>query len=299
MTMQQAAYQLLVVDPCQETQARIRQQLQGRGYTIISAPDPASAMTLVDSVSPDIVITDLFLREGTGMAFVKDLYARRELCPVIVMAQEATELAILEALRAGAVDYLHKPIAEAELAHVLQRAKDVVPDDLAALPGIRGADHRLSVDSDPAHIPGIVSWLLKTTASTLSPIRQLQLRGALQELLFNAVEHGNLEISNQEKQKALLDGQYGELLAKRRSQARLRDRSVNIHIVHDRAADHLVYRITDEGNGFKWRTLLDHAHESRESEAANGRGIFLTRAFFPALVYNERGNEVALTVPLS
>ncbi len=299
MTTQQAAYQLLVVDPSQETQARIGQQLQGRGYSVVAASDPDSAMTLIDSVAPDIVITDLFLREGTGMAFVKDLYARRELCPVIVMALEAPEQTILEAFRAGAVDYLHKPIAEAELAHVLQRAKDVIPDDLTDLPGIRSADYRLSVDSDPAHIPGIVSWLIKTTASTVSPIRQLQLRGALQELLFNAVEHGNLEISSQDKQKALLDGQYEKLVATRRSQAQLRDRSVTIHIVHDRAADRLVYRIIDEGKGFQWRTLLDHAHEARESEAENGRGIFLTRAFFPTMIYNERGNEVALTMPLS
>lgn len=289
----------MVVDPCRDTQARIRQQLQGRGYSIVTASDPDSAMTLIDSASPDIVITDLFLSEGTGLAFVKDLYARRELCPVVVMAQEAPEQTIVEALRAGAADYLHKPIDEAELALVLQRAKDVVPGDLVELPGIRSAEVRLSMDSDPAHIPRIVSWLIKTTASTFPPIRQLQLRGSLQELLFNAIEHGNLEISSEEKHQALMEGRYEQLVAKRRSEARLRDRKVDIHIRHDRTADHVVYRITDEGNGFNWRTLFERSHDVRESEAANGRGIFLTHALFPALVYNDRGNEVSLTLSLS
>lgn len=297
--MQPSAYRLLVVDPCHETQARISQQLQGRGYSITRASDPDSALTLVDAIAPDIVITDLFLSEGSGMAFVRDVTARREGCPVVVMAQEAPEQTILEALRTGAVDYLHKPIGEAELAQVLQRAKDVVPGDLAEIPGIRGVEFRLSVDSDPACIPGIVSWLIKTTASTILPMRQLQLRGALQELLFNAVEHGNLEISCQEKHLALMASRYEQLVAQRRSQARLRDRSVTLHVLHDRAAHQMVYRITDEGKGFDWRTLFDRCHEIRESEGASGRGILLTHALFPALVYNDQGNEVSLTVSLS
>lgn len=297
--MQEVAYRLLVVDPCHETQALIDQQLQGRGYSITRASDPDSALTLIDSVAPDIIITDLFLSEGIGMAFMKDVHARRELCPVVVMAQEAPEQTILEALRAGAVDYLHKPICEAELAQVLQRAKDVVPGDLVDLPGVRGAEYRLLVDSDPACIPGIVSWLIKTTASPIFPIGQLQLRGALQELLFNAIEHGNLEISGQDKHQALMESRYEQLVAQRRAQARLRDRSVTIQILHDRTAHQMVYRITDEGNGFDWRTLFNCSHEARESEAASGRGILLTQALFPALVYNDRGNEVSLTVPLT
>lgn len=296
--MQQAAYRLLVVDPCQDTQDLITQQLQGRGYSVITASDRASAISLVDSASPDIIMTDLFLPDGTGLAMLQELSVHHEYCPVIAMALDAPEQTIVEALRAGAVDYLHKPIAEAELAQVLQRAKDVVPGDLVGLPGVRGAAHRLSVESDPVHIPGIISWLIKTTASAIPPIRQLQLRGALQELLFNAIEHGNLEISGQEKHQALMASRYEQLVAQRRSQARLRDRSVTIEVLHDRAAHQMVYRITDEGQGFNWQTLFDRRHEVHESEAANGRGIFLTHALFPALVYNDRGNEVSLTVPL-
>jgi len=298
MTTTPAAYQLLVVDPCRDTKALISHQLQGRGFSIREVSDPASAIATLDSEFPDIVLTDLFLPEGAGLTLVEELFARREYCPVIAMAVGAPEQMILEALRAGAVDYLHKPITEAELAKVLQRAKDVVPGNFVDLPGICSADYRLSVDSDPAHIPGIVSWLIKTTASTFSSIRQLQLRGALQELLFNAIEHGNLEISGEEKCQALMEGQYEQLVVQRRSQARLRDRNVVIQILRDRGVDQMVYRITDEGSGFKWRALFERSHEVCESEAGNGRGIFLTRAWFPALVYNDRGNEVSLTVPL-
>jgi two-component system, cell cycle response regulator len=293
-----ASDHLLVIDPCPDTQARIAEQLQGRGFSVIAASDPTTALTTIDMAAPDIVITDLFLPEATGLTLLKELKARHELCPVIVMAKDAPEPMIVQALRIGAADYLHKPVTEEELAHALQRARNLLPGDLADIPGLCRSEYRLTVDSDPTHIPGVISWLIKTTASTLPSIRRLHLRGALQELLFNAVEHGNLEIQYQEKQKALMDGRYEQLLAHRLAQARLRDRRVIMHVLHDKDANSLVYRILDEGKGFKWRSLLTRSQEVCRSEDANGRGIFLARSFFPCLMYNEQGNEVTITVPL-
>jgi anti-sigma regulatory factor (Ser/Thr protein kinase) len=130
-------------------------------------------------------------------------------------------------------------------------------------------------------------------------MQRLHLQGALQELLFNAIEHGNLEIFYQEKKEALADGCYDQLVAQRLAQTRLRDRRVTIQVLHDKSATQLVYRITDEGKGFKWRSLLTRSQAVLELEGANGRGIFLTRSFFPSLAYNERGNEVTITVPIS
>ena len=289
---------LLVIDPCPDTQARIAEQLQSRGFSVVAASDPTTALTTIDMAAPDIVITDLFLPEATGLTLLKELKTKRELCPVIIMAKNAPESMIVQALRIGAADYLHKPVTDEELTHALQRARNLLPGDLADIPGLCRSEYRLTFDSDPAHIPGMISWLIKTTASTLPAIRRLHLHGALQELLFNAVEHGNLEIVYQEKQEALVEGCYEQLLARRLAQARLRDRRVIIHVIHDKVANSLVYRITDEGKGFRWRSLLVRSQEACEPGNANGRGIFLARSFFPCLAYNERGNEVTITVPL-
>ena len=291
-------HHLLVIDPCPETQACIAGWLQDRGYSVAAISDPDKALATIDMAAPDIVITDLFLPEAAGLTLVNELKARHELYPVIVMAKDAPESRIVQALRAGAADYLHKPIAEEELAHALQRARALLPGDLADLPGLCRSEYRLTVDSHPRHIPIIISRLIKSTAWTLPSMQRLHLRGALQELLFNAIEHGNLEILYQEKQKALAEDQYERLLAHRLAQAPFRDRRVMIHALHDKSAGNLVYRITDEGKGFKWRTILTGSQEVCGSEDANGRGIFLARSFFPCLTYNERGNEVTITVPL-
>lgn len=294
-----ASDHLLVIDPCPDTQARIAEQLQGRGFSVVAASDPITALTTIDMAAPDIVITDLFLPEAAGLTLLKELKNRHELCPVIVMAKDAPEPIIVQALRIGAADYLHKPVTEEELAHALQRARNLLPGDPVDIPGLCRSEYRLTVDSDPTHIPGVISWLIKTTASTLPAIRRLHLRGALQELLFNAVEHGNLEIVYQEKQEALAEGRYEQLLARRLAQPRLRDRRVIIRVLHDRDANSLVYRITDEGKGFKWRSLMMRSQEVCESKDVNGRGIFLARSFFPSLAYNAQGNEVTITVSLN
>jgi CheY-like chemotaxis protein/anti-sigma regulatory factor (Ser/Thr protein kinase) len=286
---------LLVIDPCPDTQARIAEQLQGRGFSVVAVSDPTTALTTIDIAAPDIVITELFLPEGTGLTLLKELKARHELCPVIVMAKDAPDLMIVQALRIGAADYLHKPVTEEELAHALQRARNLLPTDYADIPGLCRSEYRLTINSEPTHIPRVISWLVKTTASTLSPIRRLHLQGALQELLFNAIEHGNLKIHYKEKQHALAEGQYEQLLAHRL--ARLRDRRVIIHVLHEKDGNSLVYRITDEGKGFKWPSLLTRSQDVCESEE-NGRGIFLARSFFPCLTYTERGNEVTITVSL-
>lgn len=298
MTTVTTSEHLLVIDPCPDTQARIAEQLQGRGFSVVAASDPSTALTTIDMVAPDIVITELFLPEATGLGLLREVKARHERCPVIIMAKDAPESMIVQALQVGAADYLHKPVTEEGLAHALQRARHLLPADLVDIPGVCRSEYRLTVDSDPTHIPGVISWLIKMTASTLPPIRRLHLRGALQELLFNAVEHGNLEIVYREKQEALADGRYEQLLAHRLAQARLRDRRVIMHVLHDKDANSLTYRITDEGKGFKWRSLLARSEELCEAEDANGRGIFLARSFFPCLAYNERGNEVTITVPL-
>lgn len=298
MNMPPVSSTVLVVDPCRETQAQILEHLHNRGFSVITASDPTTALATIELTAPDIVLTDSFLPEGSGLALTKTLRARQVPCPVIVMGTHRSEQAALHALRAGAVDYLQKPIGVEELAHALQRARYLLPADMADTPGLMRSNYELTVDSDPRHIPGIVSWLLRATAGALSDITQLHLRGALQELLLNAVEHGNLEISSPIKRQALDQNRLSQLVQERLAQPRLAQRTVSIHVHCDRQAGLLEYRITDQGKGFQWKTLLHHRTSPCNPEDASGRGIFLARSFFPNLRYNDRGNEVTVQIPI-
>lgn len=165
---------------------------------------------------------------------------------------------------------------------------------------IRGrSEHRLIVNHDPVHIQEMISWLVSYSAWGLPDIQRLRMRGALHELLLNAVEHGTLELGFEAKRKALAEGRYKDLLMQRLAQPRLKDRHVTVHVRYEKGARSLTYRIADEGNGFNWRRLLTSSCSGGEADGANGRGIFLARSLFPGLTYNDRGNEVTMTVPLS
>lgn len=298
MTTSMPSCTVLVIDPCRDTQAQILGHMQDRGFSVITATDPTAALATIELTAPDIVLTDSFMPEGTGLTLTRTLRTRQVPCPVIVMAEERSEQAVIHALRAGAVDFLQKPIGVEELAHALQRARYLLPADMADTPGLVRSDYELTIDSDPRHIPGIVSWLIRATAGSLSETTQLHLRGTLQELLLNAVEHGNLEISYQIKQRAIDQSQLSQLVHERLAQPRLAQRTVTIHVHCDRQAGLLVYRITDQGKGFHWKTLLHRTTEACNAEDTSGRGIFLARSFFPQLHYNDRGNEVTVPVPI-
>jgi anti-sigma regulatory factor (Ser/Thr protein kinase) len=60
----------------------------------------------------------------------------------------------------------------------------------------------------------------------------------------------------------------------------------------------LTYQIADGGKGFNWKARVGSRYDACPTGDASGRGIFLAQSFFPDLAYNDRGNEVTLTVSL-
>jgi DNA-binding response OmpR family regulator len=298
MTTANLPCKVLVVDPCPQTQSSIACVVRRRGGDVMTASDPAAARASIDQAAPDIVITDLFLPDEGGLMLAQDVRRSHEFCSVIVTAADASEPAAVRAFRAGALDYLHKPIVEAELAGALARACHVRADQLADMAGVLQFEHRLTLGSDPVHVSRIVSWLLKTTAIMLSEAQRLRVRSALEELLINATEHGNLEIPYRQKRSALAHDRYESLLRERLEQPCLQARRVLIDVRYEHADNRLVYRIADEGAGFDWRSVVNRTADVADENGRSGRGIMLTRKLFPDLAYNDRGNEVTFTVPL-
>lgn len=117
----------------------------------------------------------------------------------------------------------------------------------------------------------------------------------LTELLVNAVEHGNLGITYDEKSTLLDRGDLGGEIERRASQPELASRRVRVRVW--RTADRIVTAIADEGSGFDWRAFLKRAAEPLDS---NGRGILIAREMsFDRLVYNEQGNVVTAEVEIT
>ena len=92
----------------------VRMSLEAEGYRVFEAESVQRALIEAGTRQPDVVVLDLGLPDGDGVEFIRDLRTWSEV-PVIVLSARTTEADKVEALDAGADDYLTKPFGAAEL----------------------------------------------------------------------------------------------------------------------------------------------------------------------------------------
>lgn len=153
---------------------------------------------------------------------------------------------------------------------------------------------RLVLENDPGLIKDAIDRLTAVVAEHLGEIRCQELAVALNELILNAMEHGNLEISYDEKKMHLTGGTYSELVFERKKDPRFADRRVIVD--YRMNSDGLCFTITDEGPGFDWRVVIGSLSGGRPSYSPHGRGLILAQYYADNLEFNERGNEVRLSI---
>ncbi len=96
--------------------------LREEGYEVLGSRTPFKALGKFEEFSPHLVITDLKLPGIDGIELMRKIHERDHACPVIVVTGFAKIETAVDAMRAGAVDYLTKPINFDELEIVVVRA---------------------------------------------------------------------------------------------------------------------------------------------------------------------------------
>ncbi len=115
---------ILIVDDDHHLVLGLTPRLQSKGYSVISAPDAISAISVARKELPHLVILDLGLPAGDGFMVLERLGAVTELAgtPVIVLsARDPTENR-KRALGGGAVAYFQKPPNNLEFLGAVRRA---------------------------------------------------------------------------------------------------------------------------------------------------------------------------------
>jgi PAS domain-containing protein len=122
-------------------------------------------------------------------------------------------------------------------------------------------------------------------------IKMIQI--ALREIIINAIEHGNLDISFEEKTQALIEDRYFELIRQRQFEPQNINKKVTIE--YSVSKDKVMYIVADEGAGFNFETYLNGTSENpNESFLSHGRGIIMTKNAFDEIIYSRKGNHVML-----
>lgn len=96
--------------------------LDKAGYEVFEAVDEKGALASLDRSELNLVITDLFLSDGSGFGIMKHIQERCPEVKCIVITGHASLDSAINALRKGASDYLLKPFEYGELKEAVERA---------------------------------------------------------------------------------------------------------------------------------------------------------------------------------
>jgi two-component system response regulator AtoC len=117
---------ILVVDDEPSVRFTLEEVLGERGHRVVSAEDGEAALTAIQADDPpDVVITDLAMPKLDGLGLLSRLKASFPELPVVMLTARGSERAAVEAMRAGAYDYLTKPCDIDELGLLVERAAEL------------------------------------------------------------------------------------------------------------------------------------------------------------------------------
>jgi len=167
------SYKTLVVDDDLKIRKLIRVNLEPRGYIVQEANDGSAAIRAVQASLPDLMLLDLVMPGLSGIDVCNWVRKRSDL-PIIVLSAHGEEELKVQALDAGADDYVSKPFGYEELLArvraVMRRAvKEQTPDQKISI-GDLVVDlkaRRVFVNGQDAHLTRTEFALLAELAQNL------------------------------------------------------------------------------------------------------------------------------------
>jgi NtrC-family two-component system response regulator AlgB len=113
---------VLVIDDEESIRKMLRVCLEGAGYRVMLAPNGEAGVAAAKRAPPDVALVDLRLGGMDGIAVTRALAQDVPGAVVIIMTAYATIDNAVDAMRAGAADYLPKPFTPAQVLHAVRKA---------------------------------------------------------------------------------------------------------------------------------------------------------------------------------
>lgn len=112
--MNEVRAKILIVEDDADIRRFVRLTLESEGYEVFEAENARRALIEAGTRRPDAIVLDLGLPDGDGVDLIRDIRGWSNL-PIVVLSARSRESDKIEALDAGADDYLVKPFGSGEL----------------------------------------------------------------------------------------------------------------------------------------------------------------------------------------
>jgi CheY-like chemotaxis protein len=286
---------VLVVDDSAFDRHLIGQLLESlEDIKIVFASSGQAGVDVIERAHPAIILTDLIMPDMEGLELVQKVRARYPHISVILVTAYGSEEIAMQALRAGAANYIPKKRLARDLVPTIRQVLSIATTTRERRRILRCMARRESafvLESDPELIQALLRLLHEEIEglSICDQCGQLQLGVALQEAFCNALFHGNLEVSTELRQE---DERAFETLAEeRRRQEPYCLRRIRIQVQLDRDAARFV--VADDGPGFD-TSIFDRPVQPDDLNRIGGRGLLLIRTFMDKVSFNAAGNQITM-----
>ena len=291
---------ILIVDDDLVNIEIVQTCLEDEAYQVDLSLSVQDALELLSSHSYaiDVVLFNRLMLGGSDFDVLAEMKKIPSLqyIPVIIQSVQAQKDEIQEGVNAGAFYYLAKPFSKGELLSVVRTAtKDsqhyrkiqgLLDETYHSFTLLSSGSFQFKTVKDAVALAGLIARNYPHPQKVVTGIR---------ELFLNAVEHGNLEITYDEK--TALNGYFGlhEEVERRLALPEYKDREVSVNLVTTETE--IILTICDEGKGFNCQDYLE-VSPCRIMDN-HGRGIAMANLMsFDSLTYEGCGNRVVAMVKL-
>jgi DNA-binding response OmpR family regulator len=275
----------------------LTEYLSEGGYDVIEADDGDTALKLLNEVEGiDAIVLDRMMPRLNGMEVLKAVKAdtRFDGIPVIMQSAATARDQILQGIKAGVYYYLTKPYEDQMLLAIVgtalqdaatkRRLREEVSQHRRVLGLMEQSRFRFRTLEEARNLAFLIANCFPEPEAVVY---------GLNELLINAVEHGNLGITYGEKTELILDGRLFDEIDRRLRLAENQGKWA--YLSFEATENQLRVRIKDQGRGFDWRHYLEISPD--RATHPHGRGIATSkRMSFTSVEYLGCGNEVLCTV---
>ncbi len=289
---------ILIIDDDRNNVDILALDLEDEGYDILIASDGSKGWDALQQNKDQIktILLDRMMPNMNGIEFMNKIKADDSVkdIPVIMQTAAAEKSQVSEGVQAGVYYYLTKPYEKEVMLSIVTAAITDYANFSDLKKELKQFKQKLYLVKEAKFEAKDLEDVrfLSTFLSNFYPDPERVVFG-ISEMLLNAVEHGNLGITYEEKTKLMLEGKWAQEIENRLLTDENKKKSANVYFKKDN--DQITLEITDEGKGFNWKDFLEISPE--RATHSHGRGIALSSTMsFDSIEYIAPGNKVICTV---